>query len=111
MAGTLGRRIRQVEARSDTTAPVSAGSPIPLTRAFHACAGLVFANASRERKMAMAQLPGQSTLRRAEPVPVFHGEHAPAAKPGRLRVLPDALGCVAEKIRPASRQPQSSRTK
>ena len=61
--------------------------------------------------MAMAQLSGEPTLRGPEPIPFFHGKHASAAEPQRLRVLPDAPGCFAEKIRPAAREPQSARGK
>src|SRR6266566_2349990 len=98
--------MRQVEARPGATSPVPARSTIAAAKAFHACAGLVFKNPSRRRKMAVAQLSGQSALRRAESISFLYGEYAPAADPERLRVLPEAAGCLAEKIRPASRQPQ-----
>src|SRR6266550_1716775 len=103
--------MRQVEARPGATSPVPARSTIAVAKAFHACAGLVFKNPSRRRKMAVAQLSGQSALRRAESISFLYGEYAPAADPERLRVLPEAAGCLPEKIRPASRQPQSPRGK
>src|SRR6266566_3002967 len=103
--------MRQVEARPGATSPVPARSTIAAAKAFHARAGLVFKNASRRRKMAVAQLSGQSGLRRAESISFLYGEYTPTADPERLRVLPEAVGCLAEKVRPASRQPQSPRGK
>src|SRR6266566_8917836 len=103
--------MRQVEARPGATSPVPARSTIAAAEAFHARAGLVFKNASRRRKMAVAQLSGQSALRRSESISFLYGEYASAADPERLRVLPEAAGCLAKKIRPASRQPQSPRGK
>ncbi len=42
----------------------------------------------RGRKISVAQLPGKPALRRPERIPLLHGEHASAAGPARLRVLP-----------------------
>src|SRR6266576_4198470 len=103
--------MRQVEARPGATSPVPARSTIAVAKAFHAYVGLLFKNARRRRKMAVAQLSGQSALRRAESISFLYGEYAPAAGPERLRVLPEAAGCLAEKVRSASRQPQSPRRK
>src|SRR5437667_1864933 len=91
-------RIRQVEARPDAASSVLAGSTVRFSKTVHARVGMVSADTSRRRKMAVAQLPGQSALRRAEPISLFHGEHAPAAQPQRLRVLPQASRRPAEEI-------------
>src|SRR6266496_2689540 len=84
---------------------------VAFTKTFHARAGMVFANASRRRKVAMAQLSSQSTLRRAEPISLFHGKHAPVAESQGLRVLPEATRCSAEKVRSIAGEPEGARTK
>ena len=59
----------------------------------------------------MAQLPGQSALRRAESISLLHGEYASAAESQRLRVLPDAARWSAEKVRSSSCRSEGARTK
>src|SRR4029453_1673500 len=111
IACTSTARIRQVEARSGPASPVSGRSPIGFAKAFHARVGLVFANTSRWREMAMAQLSGQSAFRSAEPISLVHGQYSPPAEPKGLRLLRDAARCFTEKVRSSPRRFEDSGTK
>src|SRR4029077_2166163 len=92
IAGASANVDRSVEERSKAAPPISLRSTNALAETFLARARLVFAGSGRWRKMAVSQLSGQSALRRAEPVSILHGEHAPAAQPEGLRVLHHAAG-------------------
>src|SRR5437660_8956242 len=48
--------MRQVEARPDAASRLPARPAVAFTKTFHTCVGLVFANAGRRRKVAVAQL-------------------------------------------------------
>src|ERR1700724_1289017 len=61
--------------------------------------------------MAVPQLSGQPTLRRAKPVAIIPGEHAPAFVEERLRVLPDAARGRADEVRSIAREPEGARRK
>jgi uncharacterized protein (DUF885 family) len=73
-------------------------SPVVVPKAFCACARLVFANASRRRKVAVAQLSSQSALRRAEPISFFHGKHAPAVTRKDCEYYREASRCLPKKF-------------
>src|SRR5437667_10817737 len=101
--------MRQVEARPDAASRVPARQTVAFTKTFDTCVGLVFANAVRRRKVAVAQLSSQSALWRAEPVPFFYGKHASPAQPERLQILPEATRCLTEKAQSMARESEAPR--
>src|SRR5438128_5258549 len=109
IAGASANGDRPLEEGSDSAARVSIRSTISVAKTFYPCAGLVSEGPGRRREVAVAQLSGQSALRRPEPVSLVHGQHPSALRCQRLRVLHHASRRVAEEIRSNARRPESAR--
>src|SRR5438876_8697498 len=107
IAGASANGDRPLEEKSDSAARVSIRSTTSVAKTFYPCARLVSEGPGRRREVAVAQLSGQSTLRRPEPVSLVHGQHPSALRCQRLRVLHHAAPCVAEEIRSNARKSES----
>src|SRR2546428_11980752 len=103
--------MRQVEARPDAASRVPARPAVAFTKTFHTCVGLVFANAGRRRKVAVAQLSSQSALWRTEPAPFYYCKLAPPAQLQRLRIFPETTLFRAEKVPSIARESEDPQTK
>ena len=89
---------RSVEERSDPAPPISVDRRRP-RKDFPRTCSTGFSGPGGWRKVAVSQLSRQSTLRRAEPVSLIHGEHSPAPQREGLRILHDAARRVTQEVR------------